>query len=93
MENQENNVIENQKDKVTGSISADHLKNIITKIERLEEEKANIMEDIREVYAEAKAVGFDAKTVRKVVKIRKMDTEKLQEEEYLLDLYRNALGL
>jgi len=85
--------MENQKDKVTGSISAEHLKNIISKIERLEEEKSNISEDIREVYAEAKAVGFDSKTIRKIIKIKKMDTEKLQEEEYLFDLYRNALGL
>lgn len=85
--------MENQKDKVTGSISAEHLKNIISKIERLEEEKSNISEDIREVYAEAKAVGFDSKTIRKIIKIKKMDIEKLQEEEYLFDLYRNALGL
>lgn len=85
--------MEDQRDKVTGSISAEHLKNIISKIEKLEEEKSNIMEDIREVYAEAKAVGFDAKTIRKVIKLKKMDSEKLQEEEYLLDLYRNAIGL
>jgi uncharacterized protein (UPF0335 family) len=85
--------MENQRDKVTGSISGEHLKNLISKIERLEEEKANIAEDIRDVYAEAKAVGFDAKTIKKVVKIKKMDSDKLQEEEYLLDLYRNAIGL
>ncbi len=85
--------MDDQRDKVTGSISAEHLKSILSKIERLEEEKANIMEDIREVFAEAKAVGFDTKTIRKVLKIKKMDSDKLQEEEYLLDLYRNALGV
>lgn len=85
--------MQNQKDKVTGSISAEHLKSFISKIERLEEEKTNIMEDIKEVYAEAKSSGFDGKTLKKLVKLKKMDSEKLQEEEYLLDLYRNAIGL
>lgn len=85
--------MEHQQEKATGSISAEHLKSLISKIEKLEEEKANIAEDIRDVYAEAKAVGFDAKTLKKVVKLKKMDSEKLQEEEYLLDLYRNAIGL
>ena len=85
--------MEDQREKATGSISAEHLKSILAKVEKLEEEKANIMEDIRDVYAEAKAVGFDAKTIRKIFKITKMDSDKLQEEEYLLDLYRNALGV
>lgn len=85
--------MQDQREKVTGSISAEHLKNVVSKIERLEEEKNNIMEDIREVYGEAKSSGFDAKIIRKIIKLRKMDIEKLQEEEYLLDLYRNAVGI
>ena len=75
------------------SISSEQLKNIIEKIERLEEEKATISTDIREVYAEAKSVGYDTKTIRQIVKIRKMDQDDFQEQEALLDTYMNALKM
>ena len=63
------------------------------RIERLEQEKAALAEDIKEVYAEARGNGYDAKTLRTVVKLRKMDTDDRQEQEEMLDLYLNALGM
>ena len=77
----------------TGTIARDQLRAFIERIERLEEEKANLLADIREVYAEAKATGFDPKIMRKVVSLRKMDVEKRQEEGFVLDTYLNALGM
>ena len=75
------------------SVAAGQLKAIIERIERLEEEKKEVAEQIKEVYAEAKANGFDAKTLRKVVSLRKKPTEERQEEEALLELYLSALGM
>jgi len=77
----------------TGTIARDQLRAFIERVERLEEEKANLMADIREVYAEAKGMGFDPKIMRKVVSLRKMDVEKRQEEDFVLDTYLNALGM
>jgi uncharacterized protein (UPF0335 family) len=68
------------------------LKAMIERIERLEEDKAGVMEDIKEVYAEAKGEGFDTKIIRKVVSFRKQDRAKRQEEESILDLYLSAIG-
>ena len=68
------------------------LKTIIERIERLEEDKAAVAADLKEVYAEAKGNGFDTKTLRKVVRYRKQDRAKVQEEEALLDLYLSAIG-
>lgn len=76
-----------------GGIAGDRLKSFIERVERLEEEKATFAEDIKEVYAEAKGVGFDVKTIRKIVRLRRMDAEKRQEEEAILDLYKSAIGL
>lgn len=76
-----------------GGMSAEHLKQFIERIERLEEEKKNISEDLKEVYAEAKGSGFDTKTLREVVKIRKMEANDLEEQEHLLDIYKRALGM
>lgn len=76
-----------------GGIAADRLKSFIERIERLEEEKAALTADLREVYAEAKATGFDTKIMRQVVKLRKMDSNDRQEQEELLDLYKRAVGL
>lgn len=73
-------------------ITKQHLQQIIGKLERLESEKSNIMEDIKEVCAEAKSHGFDVKTIKQVMKIRKMDNDKRQEQEELLALYLEALG-
>ena len=76
-----------------GGIAAERLRAFIERIERLEEEKAALAADIREVYAEAKSTGFDAKTMRQVIRLRKMDRDDRQAQEHLLDLYKQALGL
>jgi len=68
------------------------LKSLIERIERLEEDKAAVANDLKEVYAEAKGEGFDTKILRKVVRLRKQDTAKRQEEEALIDLYLSAIG-
>ncbi len=74
------------------TIAADRLRSFIERVERLEEEKTTIMNDVKEVYAEAKGEGYDVKTLRSVVRIRKMDRAERQEQEALLDLYLSALG-
>lgn len=71
----------------------DQLKAFIERIERLEEEKQTIADDIKEVYAEAKGTGFDTKILRQVIRIRKQDSAERQEQEALLDLYLHALGM
>ncbi len=76
-----------------GGVSGERLKSFIERIETLEEEKAALAEDIKDVYAEAKATGFDTKIMRKVIKLRNMDREKRQEEEELTELYKSAIGL
>ena len=76
-----------------GNIARDQLKSIIERIEKLEEEKKAIADDIKEVFAEAKANGYDVKTLRQVLRIRKQDTAERQEAEALLDLYMHALGM
>ena len=75
-----------------GGIAADQLRSLIERIERLEEEKAVLATDIREVYAEAKAHGFDPKIMRQVVRLRKMEVADRQEQEALLDLYLVAVN-
>lgn len=75
-----------------GAIAAGQLRSFIERIERLEEEKRALSEDIKEVFAEAKGNGFDPKIMRQVVRIRKMDKSDRQEQEALLDLYLAALG-
>ena len=77
----------------TGSIARDQLKSIVERIERLEEEKAALAADIRDVYAEAKGNGYDVKALRRVVRERKLDRAEFQEQEAIIDLYRHALGL
>jgi uncharacterized protein (UPF0335 family) len=72
--------------------TAQQLKSIIERIERLEEEKKTIADDIKEVYAEAKGNGFDIKIIRKVVSLRKQDTAERVEQEQLVDLYLAAVG-
>ncbi len=73
-------------------ISSNQLRQFIERIERLEEEKTELLKDIREVFAEAKSNGFDSKILRQVIKIRKMDQQELAEQEELLTLYLNALS-
>ena len=77
---------------VLNSTAQGQLKSIIERIERLEQEKAEVSEQIKEVFAEAKGNGFDVKVLRKVVRIRKQDRAKRLEEEAILDLYLSALG-
>ena len=76
-----------------GGVAGEHLRAFIERIERLEAEKADLANDIKEVYAEAKGTGFHVKIIRKVISMRKQDSEKRQEEEELLSLYKQAIGL
>jgi uncharacterized protein (UPF0335 family) len=76
-----------------GGIAGEQLKSLIERIERLEEEKRALGEDIKEVYAEAKGTGFEPKIMRQLIKIRRMDRDALDEEETLLDVYKRALGM
>lgn len=75
------------------NVSGQRLKSYLDRIDRLEEEKKGLADDIKDIYAEAKGVGFDVKTIRKLVKIRKMDANKRHEEEELLELYKSAVGI
>ena len=74
------------------TVAAERLRSFLERVERLEEEKQTIMGDMKEVYAEAKGEGYDTKTLRKIIRLRKMDRAKRQEEEALLELYLSALG-
>ncbi len=76
-----------------GNIAADQLRLFIERIERLEEEKKGIADDIKDVYAEAKATGYDTKTMRAIVRLRKMENHVRQEAEALLETYKSALGI
>jgi len=76
-----------------GGVAGDRLRSFIERVERLEEERATIAVDIREVYAEAKAVGFDPKIMRQIVRLRKMESADRQEQEALLETYKAALGM
>jgi uncharacterized protein (UPF0335 family) len=74
------------------TVAAERLRSFLERVERLEDEKSTIAGDIKEVFAEAKGEGYDIKTLRKVIRLRKMDRAKREEEEALLDLYLSALG-
>lgn len=76
-----------------GGIAADRLRSIVERVEKLEEEKAALAADIRDIYAEAKGNGFDVKTLRQVVRLRKLDKPDRDEQEALLDLYKQVLEL
>ena len=71
----------------------DHLKAFVERVERLEEEKKAIADDVRDVYAEAKANGFDVKAMRTVVRLRKQDVNERKEQEAILETYLHALGM
>lgn len=77
----------------TQDVAADLLKSTIERVERLEEEKAGISEDIKGIYAEAKGNGFNTKVIRKIIALRKKDHAERQEEEAILDLYLQSLGM
>jgi uncharacterized protein (UPF0335 family) len=76
-----------------GAVSNDQLRLFIERIERLEEEKKGVADDVRDVYSEAKSQGYDTKIMRQIVRLRKMSNEDRQEMEALLDTYKSALGL
>jgi uncharacterized protein (UPF0335 family) len=77
----------------SATVNGSHLRSFIERIEHLEEEKRTIADDIKEVYAEAKGTGFDIKIMRKIISIRRQEVNKRKEEEEILDLYLNALGM
>ena len=76
-----------------GGVAGDRLRTIIERIERLEEEKKALSDDMREVFSEAKGAGFDVKVIRQVVRLRKMDATDRSEMEQVLDVYKRALGM
>jgi uncharacterized protein (UPF0335 family) len=76
-----------------GNVTADQLRLFIERIERLEEEKKGIADDIRDVYAESKSNGYDAKIMRQIVRLRKMNHDDRMEMEAILDTYKSALGI
>lgn len=80
-------------EKTTGGVSGARLKSFLERVERLEEEKKALSEDIRDVYSEAKATGFEPKIMRKVISLRKSNLEKRREEQELLELYMSAIGM
>lgn len=76
-----------------GGVSVQQLRSFVERVERLEDEKTELTAQIREVLAEAKGEGFDTKTMRQIIRMRRMKREDLAEQEALLDLYRQALGM
>lgn len=90
---EEGNAGHNAQTKNVGGVTGQRLNAFLERIERLEEEKAGLAEDIKEVFSEAKGTGFDVKTMRRIIKLRKMSVEKRREEEELLDLYAAAIGM
>lgn len=84
---------DDENNNIVGGIDTNRLQSIIERIERLEEEKNAISGDIRDIYAEAKAVGFDVKIIRAIIKLRKMNAADRDEQEFLLETYRKALNI
>ncbi len=76
-----------------GGIAADRLRSTIERIERLEEERKSLADDIKDILTEAKSAGFEVKVVRQVIRLRKQEPAEVEEQETLLDLYRRALGM
>ncbi|WP_114395348.1 DUF2312 domain-containing protein [Oleisolibacter albus] len=76
-----------------GGIAAERLRSFIERIERLEEEKKGIQDDIKDIFAEAKGTGFDVKIIRQIIRLRKMEKDDRQEQDALLELYKAALGM
>jgi uncharacterized protein (UPF0335 family) len=82
-----------EQDQPATRFAKDHLKAFVERIERLEEEKKALADDIRDVYAEAKGTGFDVKALRAIVRLRKQDTDERKEHEAILETYMHALGM
>jgi uncharacterized protein (UPF0335 family) len=77
----------------TGGIAEDRLRSLVERIERMEEERKALGSDIKDIYAEAKSAGFDAKVLRQLIRVRKQEAAEVEEQETLLDVYRRALGM
>ncbi len=84
---------DDERNNIVGGVAVDRLRSLIERVERLEEEKKGIQGDIRDVFAEAKSAGFDAKAMRAVIKLRKMNAADRDEQELILDIYRRALDV
>ena len=82
-----------EKETKTGGIAADRLRSLVERIERLEEERKALANDIKDIYAEAKSAGFDVKVLRQIIRLRKQEPAEIEEQETLLDLYKRALGM
>ena len=80
-------------EETSGGVSGERLRSFIQRIEKLEEDKAAVSDDLKEVYAECKGVGFDTKIVRQIIKLRKIELEKRREADELLELYTAAIGM
>lgn len=77
----------------TGGIAAERLRSIVERIERLEEERKALGNDIKDIYVEAKSAGFDVKVLRQLIRLRRQEPREVEEQETLLDVYRRALGM
>ncbi|MDN7350556.1 DUF2312 domain-containing protein [Acetobacter senegalensis] len=84
---------QNDPDRAIGGISADRLRSIVERVERLEEERKALSGDIKDIYTEAKSAGFDVKVIRQIIRLRKQEPSEVEERETLLDIYRQALGM
>ncbi|MBO1360186.1 DUF2312 domain-containing protein [Acetobacter sacchari] len=76
-----------------GGIAVDRLRSIIERVERLEEERKALSGDIKDIFAEAKSAGFDVRTIKQILKLRRLEPSAIEEQETLLDIYRRALGM
>lgn len=76
-----------------GGIAADRLRSIVERVERLESERKALSGDIKDIFSEAKSAGFDIKTIKQIIRMRKQEPAELEEQETLLDVYRRALGM
>jgi uncharacterized protein (UPF0335 family) len=83
----------NSNDPAVGGIAADRLRSIIERVERLEEERKGLAGDIKDIFTEARAAGFDVKVLRQIIRLRKQEPSEVEEQETLLDIYRRALGM
>ena len=81
------------KEPETGGIAADRLRSLVDRIERLEEERKALGNDIKDIFSEAKSAGFDVKVLRQLIRLRKQEPAEIEEQETLLDVYRRALGM
>ncbi|WP_428483503.1 DUF2312 domain-containing protein [Rhodopila sp.] len=82
-----------EEDIKSGGVGADRLRSLVERIERLEEERAALGSDIKDIFAEAKSAGYDVKVLRQLIRIRKQEPAEVEEAETLLDVYRRALGM